>query len=805
MISFSRTMFASKDRETNRLICETVSSADEYEQICKTTQSCYEVIPFDIPVCLYADIDCKHPFGECVFDQDHTQIFIDYAERAIACNLSIKPRFAIAISSCPDYTNCDNKRYMCHSIHVHVTNVKMLKSDQKLFWKRMNEFMNTSPDFKDWNEYIEIKSGKFFDEAVYNNDRMLRSVHSSKPRESRPLVLVKGTFRDTVVSLGDSDAVTLVEDKDVKEKEKEKEKEDPTYALIEELAEIIDDRFICIPGCYNDWRNIVWALKSESNLYKTIAMRLSKRDLKFYDNLRFHQLWDSYKTGFLTISTFYHYAKLSNEPLFRQIMAKYQPPLFISVENLHDIFKCAEVISATLKTTLILCKERWWVLNEKQLWREIKEPIFYIVQEIRKYIDYSQNKNSLEIKLALNGEKDRLIQVGKEYLKCYEKINQASYASICKQFLRKHLVDDSFENKLDKNSGFLAFQNGVLDLQTGTFRHGIQWDDFLSDTIQYDWTPHDPAKMQYLKQVLLKILNNNAEHLDYYLSVIAFSFIGRPHLDKSIYFMIDGTSNGRGDNGKTFFFDILDSLMPCYVYKSKGSLLEEGNAKLHKQLCMTKAKRLVWLDEFSKTKKTNPVLLKEIADGKTIENEVMFGTSDKIQILYKMFILSNHIPKVDPNEEAVYNRYKQVSFGSHFDRTGVRKLENPTELLFIADPGLSDTIKNDYYNEVFGIICEYAQKYFVDGGLRIPLQFLNDAKETKDKNDEFVLWFSDNCIQDLSGRISLDVMCEMSSFQKDFIKDGMKRMGFKYNKDLKGVGKDKFGKFYKGGFEGCSL
>ena len=112
MISFSRTMFASKDRKTNRLICETVSSADEYEQICKTTQSCYEVIPFDIPVCLYADIDCKHPVGECMFDLDHTQIFIDYAERAIACNLSIKPRFAIAVSSCSDYTNCDNKRYM---------------------------------------------------------------------------------------------------------------------------------------------------------------------------------------------------------------------------------------------------------------------------------------------------------------------------------------------------------------------------------------------------------------------------------------------------------------------------------------------------------------------------------------------------------------------------------------------------------------------------------------------------------------------------------------------------------------------
>ena len=267
--------------------------------------------------------------------------------------------------------------------------------------------------------------------------------------------------------------------------------------------------------------------------------------------------------------------------------------------------------------------------------------------------------------------------------------------------------------------------------------------------------------------------------------------------------MIDGTENGKGDNGKTFFFDILNTLMPNYVYKSKGSMIEDGNAKIHKQLCMTKGKRLVWLDEFS-TKKTNAVLMKEIADGKTIENEVMFGTSESINILYKMFILSNHIPKVDSNEEAVYNRYKQVSFGSHFDRTGMRQKEDADRLLFIADCSLSDKLKNEYYNEIFNIIIEYAAKYFVNKLPQIPEKFQKDAQETKLKNDEFRMWFNDNCEE--GGRVSIEVVVEKSGFSRDFIICGMKRMGLKFEKDMMGMGKNVFtNKYYKGGFEGFHI
>jgi phage/plasmid-associated DNA primase len=516
------------------------------------------------------------------------------------------------------------------------------------------------------------------------------------------------------------------------------------------------------------------------------------------------KLWDDTKEGKLNIATFYHYAKISNEAKFKEICAKYAPPLDISLEELSDIFKCADKIAPSLKKILKLCNEAWWVLGDNQLWKPIKDPAYYIILEIRKYIDYSENKVG-RMKMATEGEEaEKLHKIRVEYIKQYEKINTPSYISLCKSYLKVPLCDNDFEDKLNVNPNMLAFQNGMVDLKTGELREGgIQWDDYLTDTIRYDYVAPNAKKTKELRGYLKQILNNDDSHLEYFLQILGFTFLGTPQLEKSLYFMIDGTEGGKGDNGKTFYFDILDSLMPHYVYKSKGTLLEDGNSKVHKQLCMTKGKRLVWTDEFSRTKKMNATLMKELADGKTIENEIMFGTSDKINILFKMFVLSNFMIKIDATEEAVYNRYKQASFCSNFDRTGKLKESIPEQLKFIADTTLGDRIKTEYRNEVFGLIVEYAKKY--NGSIKIPAKFLGDAKEAKLKNDEFGLWFDDCCERSETGRISIQEIEELTKFKRDFIIEGMSRLGFKYNRLLKGLGKDLKGGYITGGFLGCSF
>jgi hypothetical protein len=74
--------------------------------------------------------------------------------------------------------------------------------------------------------------------------------------------------------------------------------------------------------------------------------------------------------------------------------------------------------------------------------------------------------------------------------------------------------------------------------------------------------------------------------------------------------------------------------------------------------------------------------MKELGDGMKTENEVMYGTSELLNILFKLFVLSNNKPSISAEEVAVYNRYKQISYGSHFDRTGERTEEDPAFTIY---------------------------------------------------------------------------------------------------------------------------
>jgi hypothetical protein len=67
------------------------------------------------------------------------------------------------------------------------------------------------------------------------------------------------------------------------------------------------------------------------------------------------------------------------------------------------------------------------------------------------------------------------------------------------------------------------------------------------------------------------------------------------------------------------------------------------------------------------------------------------------------------------------------------------------------------------------------------------------------------LWFNDNCIVEEGKKIALKTILNESGMKEKDVKEGMLRLGFKYNKELKGIGKDEKGKYLKGGYENVML
>ena len=477
--------------------------------------------------------------------------------------------------------------------------------------------------------------------------------------------------------------------------------------------------------------------------------------------------------------------------------------LNITLNELLDVNLCADVITKTLKDTLCFTGDCWCELDSNNLWRMTKEPTYKVTKTVRAYIDYSNGLITRQILVEHDEEKkQKLREKSASFTGQYIAINKTSWNSVLQKTLKTTLYDADFIKKLNQNVGYLVFKNGVLCLETGKFRAGVRWDDFVTRTLPYDYEQCDKSKKNWLLEKLKQILNNDASDLEYFLCWLGYSFIGKAHLEKSMLFMIDGTDGGKGNNGKTLIFDSLYSILPTYVYKSSGSLLEDGNMKTHKQLALMDGIRLLFIEEFSKTKRLNTELMKELSDGRTKENEVLFGTMNKINVLFKTFVLSNNQITVAEGNEAVYNRWIQMKFGSHFG-----SIDDVDRLEFVADKGLTDAIRDDYKYEMIDIILEYAMKYFRNGMPKQTEKVIAALNEQKCSQSEMYDWIEQNCVKGKDFRLSHVTLLATNTVcgNDKELKMKMKALGYKYQCHLNGMGKNSDGSYIVGGYNGLKM
>ena len=170
------------------------------------------------------------------------------------------------------------------------------------------------------------------------------------------------------------------------------------------------------------------------------------------------------------------YAKKNNPEQYKLWLERWNV-YQITAEQVKDPFACSKVIYSSLQHTLRLSKENWFMLQKNNLWKSQREPSFFIVEEMHKYLDCGRNRLNDALNNAEGDEKDKLTDRLKKWMAFYTLVSSNSYISGLTRFLRTQLVDDKFPERLDCLTGKLAFQNGIMDLETKTFREGIRWDD----------------------------------------------------------------------------------------------------------------------------------------------------------------------------------------------------------------------------------------------------------------------------------------------------------------------------------------
>lgn len=459
---------------------------------------------------------------------------------------------------------------------------------------------------------------------------------------------------------------------------------------------------------YRSWINIGLCLKTIFTEDKGLNLfhQFSSQSTK-YCSLECDKVWNEFKpSGVLTFGTIRYYAKQTNEKIYFQIINKFNEKKF------SDIFyggslDVIEYIREEIKNYVAFCNKNWYIFNEKtKCWEIQNNPKTFIVRICRKFLENELNE-------ILNMNIDDKTQKIDKLNKIYKEIDQRGFKNNMEEHMKNILLDNKFHHKFDNFKGKLVFKNGILDLKTGMFQNGFTYSDLISETLDFNYSTNiNPDDINWVKQRLKEICNNDNDDTEEFLSILGYTLTG--YSDKEqCFFTLYGPS---ASNGKTLIFEVLTRIFSIYSKKIDKRTFLDGWAKSHKEIIHFKNKRFIWQDELPK-KKIDVELIKDFINGISISVERLFDTNEDILLSGKLFILTNNSLKMDA-DNGIIRRTIILEFISKFYETPEEYEENkyntPNDKKFIMNKNLLNEFLDK--KEAFTyLLIQYAKKYFKNG------------------------------------------------------------------------------------------
>ena len=508
----------------------------------------------------------------------------------------------------------------------------------------------------------------------------------------------------------------------------------------------------------------------------------------------------------------FEFNKIVTYDTIKNKLEKYIYKDFILYDILDTYYIC-EQYNTYISKSIKYCNDLWYVLDFKtNLWKNVKEVQPYFLKILR--IGLSNGKSILDKKFqeALDADDNENIKSIQEkvekQIKNYTLIDKNSFCGQFKKNITEFITDNEFDNKLDCNMYYFAFKNGIYNMKNKTFRNGIYPTDYLTKTLDFDYSEErNTADMDWYKMELTKIMNNNAAHLEFLLSILGQALTGDSEKYKYFYFCIGQLAG----NGKSTIFSTLENIFSCYVKCVESNILETDYSKKHKIMPSFKTNRIVYLDEMKKGKKIDSKYVKLIADGKLYENEVLFGTTNTFKIQAKAFLLLNHMTDFDAMDLGVYRRYTHLQFDSEFDVLNKYKLkeDNYEKLKFIPDLKFTDRMIEKKL-ALTHILLDYAYETYINGIPPMPIEFEEQKELMNDCNAEINEWLETIIYKDSNQKTSKQEIIDRyksdfnKSIQNKEVIDIMKQLGYAkyYNKNTT---KNITGVRYRGVYVGLGL
>jgi hypothetical protein len=307
-------------------------SVEVYKEMCENF-NVYELIPDDKPIHPYFDFDYYNEsdtYSETL-TSDMIELAKKYLINVFEYTFSFIPEFCCLSSSSSNYfcSKSETEKWKI-SFHIIIKNCLMMKKDIQNLVEQINKYAKEQKGELNFTEVIY--NNQFFDESVYNNNMKLRAWNASKEGENRPLIIVEGSFEDSIITHIFDTEMPLFEFKKqqinpIGTTINKVEKSNEYIQKYRDYVSIINKEEYLEP--YESWYKFQRASANINIPFEVYdEFMKSCRNYNYEENKKTYEMPENNKNGRLGWGYIFEIAKESNPEMKSELDSKYGKPNF---------------------------------------------------------------------------------------------------------------------------------------------------------------------------------------------------------------------------------------------------------------------------------------------------------------------------------------------------------------------------------------------------------------------------------------------------------------------------------------------
>jgi putative DNA primase/helicase len=213
-------------------------------------------------------------------------------------------------------------------------------------------------------------------------------------------------------------------------------------------------------------------------------------------------------------------------------------------------------------------------------------------------------------------------------------------------------------DQLDADPWLLSVANGTLDLRTGTLRpHDPAQLISLGSEVIFDPTAACPRWLRFLEEVF----DGDRELIEFVQRAAGYSLTGDTR-EHALFVL-----HGSGANGKSTLMETLERLPGGLARTSAfDTFMRTRDKGTRNDLARLQRARLVAASESGEGRRLDEATVKTLTGGDTIAARFLYGEFFEFRPEFKLWLVTNHRPRVDGDDDAIWRRLRLIPFEVSF-------------------------------------------------------------------------------------------------------------------------------------------